>query len=310
MTTATQRRAKTVPTDPNPRPTPYGTLFFVHGANETSEGLVEHNVSRIEDQVRTRGWDVRVVAPEWRRRSGLRLGNWRKAIYRREKPNRRCRSRRFGPGSGRDGDHEGRHELLRGPARVACSTVLRAADCWPTSSGTTAIATRSRRSCARSSTRAADAGRRPPRPARGAQPRRDRAWSTSWRRGRRRRSRRASRSGSQAPLLYTFDAIPSMPYDEADPPHLRDALAQHLRQPRLPVVPGRAPLPPRRMASPASSTCASARARTSRAHTARTGSSIRCGTRSPTAFTWKRTEPLTVREARALGFEARRRSAS
>ena len=26
--------------------------------------------------------------------------------------------------------------------------------------------------------------------------------------------------GSQAPLLYTFDAIPAMPYDEADPPHL------------------------------------------------------------------------------------------
>ena len=26
--------------------------------------------------------------------------------------------------------------------------------------------------------------------------------------------------GSQAPLLYTFDAIPSMPYDEADPPRL------------------------------------------------------------------------------------------
>ena len=26
--------------------------------------------------------------------------------------------------------------------------------------------------------------------------------------------------GSQAPLLYTFDAIPSMPYDEADPPYL------------------------------------------------------------------------------------------
>ena len=26
--------------------------------------------------------------------------------------------------------------------------------------------------------------------------------------------------GSQAPLLYTFDAIPSMPYDEADPPQL------------------------------------------------------------------------------------------
>ena len=47
----------------------------------TSEGL-STNLSRIEDQVRKRGWDVRVVAPEWRRQSGLRLGNWRKALYR------------------------------------------------------------------------------------------------------------------------------------------------------------------------------------------------------------------------------------
>src|SRR5262245_53923449 len=66
-------------------PTPSGILFFVHGANESSEGLVE-NLSRIEDQVRARGWDVTVVAPEWRRRSDLRLGDWRMAIHRRGRP--------------------------------------------------------------------------------------------------------------------------------------------------------------------------------------------------------------------------------
>ena len=53
----------------SPPGSPIGTLFFVHGANETSEGLAA-NLSRIEDQVRKRGWDVRVVAPEWRRHSG------------------------------------------------------------------------------------------------------------------------------------------------------------------------------------------------------------------------------------------------
>ncbi|MBA2300334.1 MAG: hypothetical protein H0W22_06120, partial [Chloroflexi bacterium] len=74
------------PTKAAPPPSPpAGTLFFVHGANETSEGL-SANLSRIEDEVRKRGWDVRVVAPEWRRQSGLRLGNWRKALYRRGKP--------------------------------------------------------------------------------------------------------------------------------------------------------------------------------------------------------------------------------
>ncbi|HYH93907.1 MAG TPA: hypothetical protein VD763_12155, partial [Candidatus Saccharimonadales bacterium] len=63
-------------------PPPRGILLFIHGANETSEGLVA-NRSRIEDQVRARGWhDVRVVAPEWRRRSGLRLGDWRRSLYR------------------------------------------------------------------------------------------------------------------------------------------------------------------------------------------------------------------------------------
>ena len=61
---------------------PSGVLFFIHGANETAVGLAGH-VARIEDQVRARGWDVTVVAPEWRRHSGLRLGNWKGAIHRR-----------------------------------------------------------------------------------------------------------------------------------------------------------------------------------------------------------------------------------
>ena len=60
-----------------------------------------------------------------------------------------------------------------------------------------------------------------------------------------------------------------------------DAVAQHLRQPRLPVIPCRASCSGARMGSPASSTCASGRARTSRSRTAPTGISIRCGTPSP-----------------------------
>ena len=49
--------------------------------------------------------------------------------------------------------------------------------------------------------------------------------------------------GSQAPLLYTFDAIPSMPYDEADPPHLPVPWLNIYDTPRFPVVPRRAALP-------------------------------------------------------------------
>ena len=66
-------------------PVPRGTLFFIHGANETSEGLAR-NVTRIQDQVAKRGWDVTVVAPEWRRRSGLRLGAWKQAVFRGGRP--------------------------------------------------------------------------------------------------------------------------------------------------------------------------------------------------------------------------------
>src|SRR5258707_12474766 len=86
-TTAARSPRSSQPGTPPAAPpmTPSGVLFFVHGANATSEGLVA-NAARIEDQVRARGWDVTVVAPEWRRQSDLRLGNWKKAIHRRGPP--------------------------------------------------------------------------------------------------------------------------------------------------------------------------------------------------------------------------------
>jgi hypothetical protein len=68
-----------------PLAAPNGVLVFIHGASETSEGLIE-NLARIEDQVRARGWDVKVIGPEWRRHADLRLGNWKKAIQRRGRP--------------------------------------------------------------------------------------------------------------------------------------------------------------------------------------------------------------------------------
>ena len=110
--------------------------------------------------------------------------------------------------------------------------------------------------------------------------------------------------GSQAPLLYTFDAIPSMRYDEADPPHLampwlniydsRDFLS-FLAEPLFRRSDGLASVVDLR---------------------------VRSGKDFPkshgayweldpvwdaiaTAFGWRRVEPLTVREARRLGFEAR-----
>ena len=114
----------------------------------------------------------------------------------------------------------------------------------------------------------------------------------------------ATTVGSQAPLLYTFDAIPSMPYDEADPPHLampwlniydsRDFLS-FLAEPLFRRSDGLASVVDLR---------------------------VRSGKDFPkshgayweldpvwdaiaTAFSWRRVEPLTVREARRLGFEAR-----
>ena len=111
--------------------------------------------------------------------------------------------------------------------------------------------------------------------------------------------------GSQAPLLYTFDAIPSMPYDEADPPHLavpwlniydtRDFLS-FLAEPLFRRSDGLASVVDLRVRSGKDFP---------KSHSAYwelppVWDAI------ATAFTWRRTEPLTVREARRQGFEARK----
>jgi hypothetical protein len=112
--------------------------------------------------------------------------------------------------------------------------------------------------------------------------------------------------GSQAPLLYTFDAIPSMPYDEADPPYLpvpwlniydsRDFLS-FLAEPLFRRSDGLASVVDLRVHSGRDFP---------KSHSAYwelppVWDAI------ATAFTWKRTEPLTVRQARLLGFEARKK---
>lgn len=289
-------RSRTAP----PAPTPAGLLFFVHGANESSEGLVR-NLARIEDQVRGRGWDVRVVAPEWRRRSGLRLGNWRKALYRQPRPT---------PIS-----------LASLPTGVGKAAVMRLVTNYFEGRRETLLDTM------------------------GAQLLADvigyhqhRASIHEVLRGDLEKARRAARGrpilpvglslggialvdlladwpgapveacvtvGSQAPLLYAFDAIPSMPYDEADPPHLpvpwlniydsRDFLS-FVAEPLFRRSDGLASVVDLRVQSGRDFP---------RSHSAYwelppVWDAI------ATAFTWKRTEPLTVREARELGFEARK----
>ncbi len=113
--------------------------------------------------------------------------------------------------------------------------------------------------------------------------------------------------GSQAPLLYTFDAIPSMPYDEADPPYLpvpwlnvydtRDFLS-FLAEPLFRRSDGLASVVDLRVHSERDFP---------KSHSAYwelgpVWDAI------ATAFTWRRTQPLTVRQARDLGFEARKAS--
>ena len=283
-----------------PPPAPSGVLFFVHGANETSEGLAR-NVARIEDQVRRRGWDVRVVAPEWRRRSGLRLGNWRKALYRGAKP--------------------AAISLANVPRGVGRAAVLRLVTTYFEGRRETLIDTV------------------------GAQMLADvigyhehRASIQEVLQGELAKAGRAARGkpvlpvglslggialvdlvaswpdapveacvtvGSQAPLLYTFDAIPSLPYDEADPPRLpvpwlnvfdsRDFLS-FVAGPLFRRSDGLASVVDLRVHSGRDFP---------RSHSAYwelppVWDAI------ATAFTWRRTDRLTVREARELGFEARK----
>jgi hypothetical protein len=281
-------------------PKPGGILFFVHGANESSEGLVA-NLGRLEDQVRARGWDVRVVAPEWRRQSGLRLGNWRKALYRGRRPapvpipSLRAGFRREAVLKLVTNYFEDRRESLMDALgaqlladvigyqlhRDSIQAVLRAE------------LTKASRA----------AGDRPVLPI---------ALSlggialidllADWPEA---PVEACVTVGSQAPLLYTFNAITSMPYDEADPPRLpvpwlnvydsRDFLS-FVAEPLFRRSDGLASVVDLRVSSGKDFP---------RSHSAYwelppVWDAI------ATAFTWRRVEPLTVGEARKLGFEARK----
>ncbi len=278
---------------------PSGILFFVHGANETSEGLVE-NLARIEDQVRSRGWDVTVVAPEWRRRSGLRLGAWQKAIHRRGRPSPmpvpvlRAGVRRDAVMKIATNYFEDRRAALMDMlgAQMLADVV-----------GYGAHRASIQRILTAELTAAARAARgRPVLPV---------ALSlggialvdllASWPEA---PVEACVTVGSQAPLLYTFDAIPSMPYDEADPPHLpvpwlniydtRDFLS-FLAEPLFRRTDGLASV-------------VDLRVRSGRDFPKSHSAYWELGSvwdAIATAFTWRRVEPLTVREARRLGFEAR-----
>jgi len=284
--------------------TPEGVLFFIHGAAETSEGL-SANVSRIEDQVRERGWDVRVVAPEWRRGSGLRLGSWRKALHRGRRPapvpvpslragfrreavlkivtnyfQDRRESLMDAIGAQMLADVIG-YQLHRESIQAVLKTEL---------------------------TRAANAaGGRPVLPV---------ALSlggialvdllSSWPHA---PVEACVTVGSQAPLLYTFNAIPSMPYDEASPPLLpvpwlniydsRDFLS-FVAEPLFRRRDGLASVVDLRVHSGKDFP---------RSHSAywELGPVWEA---IATAFTWRRTEPMTVGDARKLGFEARKAPAT
>ena len=279
---------------------PSGVLFFIHGANETAVGLAGH-VARIEDQVRARGWDVTVVAPEWRRHSGLRLGTWKGAIHRRGRPSpmplpilkgalRKDAVMRIAT------DYfENRREALfdvLGPQMMA--------DVIGYSTHRASIHGFLKAELTRT---AASAGGRPVLPV---------ALSlggialvdllASWPEA---PVEACVTVGSQAPLLYTFDAIPSMPYDEADAPHLpvpwlniydsRDFLS-FLAEPLFRRTDGLASVVDLRVHSGKDFP----KSHSAYWELAPVWDAI------ATAFTWKRTEPLTVREARRLGFEARR----
>lgn len=274
-------------------------LFFVHGANATSEGLVE-NAARIEDQVRARGWDVMVVAPEWRRRSDLRLGNWTKAIHRRGRPSPmpipilRGGIRKDAVMKIATNYFEDRREALfdvLGPQLMA--DVI----------GYHAHRDSIQRVLRAELTRAAAAADgRPVLPV---------ALSlggialvdllASWPEA---PVEACVTVGSQAPLLYTFDAIPSMPYDEASPPHLavpwlniydsRDFLS-FLAEPLFRRSDGLASV-------------VDLRVRSGKDFPKSHGAYWELPSvwdAIATAFSWKRVRPLTVREARRLGFEAR-----
>jgi hypothetical protein len=280
-------------------PNPSGVLFFVHGAAQTSEGLAE-NLARIEDQVRSRGWDVTVVGPEWRRASGLRLGNWKKSIHRGGRPapmllpslqaglrkdavmkiatnyfedRREALFDALGPQM--MADVIGYHQHRASIQRVLRSELLRTAKA---ANGRPVLPVALSLGGIALVDLLADWPGAP--------------------------VEACVTVGSQAPLLYTFDAIPSMPYDEADPPHLpvpwlniydsRDFLS-FLAEPLFRRTDGLASVVDLRVQSGKDFP----KSHSSYWEIGPVWDAI------ATAFTWKRVEPLTVREARRLGFEAR-----
>ena len=290
------------PSTPSPAdpPTPSGVLFFVHGANETSEGLV-HHVTRIEDQIRKRGWDVRVVAPEWRRRSGLRLGDWPKALYRgpRSAP---LPIPKFGAGIRK----EAIAKLVTyyyEDRRVALVDEIGAqllADVIGYHRHRDSIHAVLREELERTRSTAGDRPVLPVALSLGGIALIDllAAWPEA-------PVEACVTVGTQAPLLYTFDALDALPYDESDPPRLampwlnvydsRDFLS-FVAEPLFRRSDGLASVVDLRVHSdrdfPAS--------HSAYWELAPVWDAI------ATVFGWRRTDRLTVREARRLGFEARK----
>ena len=298
---STTRRAAAAPV----QPAPSGVLFFIHGANETSDGLTR-NLHRIETQVRARGWDVRVVGPEWRRRSGLRLGNWRKALPKSSVPVTGAAAAaalpRLAAGLRKDvvlklvtAYFEPRREAL---VETLGAQLLADVIGYHQHRASIQEALRGELEAA-----AAGADGRPVLPvglSLGGVALVD--LLASWPEA---PVQACVTVGSQAPLLYAFDAIPSMPYDERDPPHLampwlnvydtRDFLS-FVAEPSFRRTDGLASVVDLRVRTgkdfPASHSAYWEQAAVWDA--------------IATAFTWRRTERMTVREARLQGFEARK----
>jgi hypothetical protein len=285
-----------------PPPTPTGILFFVHGANETSDGL-SRNVARIQDQVRRRGWDVKVVAPEWRRRSGLRLGDWRRATYRVARP----------PSLGVPSLAAGirRDAVMKivtnyfEPRRDTLIDIIGAqmlSDVIGYQRHRGSIHAILREELERAVDAADGAPVLPVALSLGGIALVD--LLGEWRDA---PVEACVTVGSQAPLLYTFDAIPSMPYDEARPPYLpvswlnvydtRDFLS-FLAEPLFRRSDGLASVVDLRVHSGKDFP---------KSHSAYWELSA-VWEAIATAFSWRRMEPLTVRQARALGFEARKKA--
>jgi hypothetical protein len=286
---------------------PEGILFFVHGAASTSEGLVT-NLSRIEDQVRERGWDVRVVAPEWRRQSGLRLGNWNKAVHRgRRPPPPPIPSFRAGFRRGAvlklvtDYFEDRRESLMDALGAQLLADVI---GYQLHRDSIQAVLKEELRAAARAARAAGDRPVLPVGLSLGGIALVD--LLASWPQA---PVQACVTVGSQAPLLYTFNAIPSMPYDEANPPYLpvpwlniydsRDFMS-FVAEPLFRRSDGLASVVDLRVRSGKDFP----RSHSSYWELAPVWDAI------ATAFTWRRSAPLTVAVARKAGFEARRAPAT